>query len=98
MSVVRSVVLGLAGLAVFFWLASYSWIVGLAPPTRWISSDASPWLIAEIAAVLLGVVSLCAGLLLAWRSPSGQRRTPLLAAALGGFATAMTMLSLTTAS
>lgn len=95
MSVLNRMVLGLGGLAVFFWLASYSWIVGLALPTHWIWPDVSPWLIAELAAVVVGAVSLCAGLLLAWRSPSEElRRTPLLGAVLGGVAMALSLLSL----
>lgn len=94
MPVLRPVVLGLGCLALLLWLASYSWVVGVAPPTRWVSPEASPWLVVEIAAVAVGAVSLGSGLLLAWRSPAGQRRTPLLAAALGGFAAAATLLSL----
>ena len=94
MRALRPVVLALGGLAVLLWLTSYSWIVGLTPPTAWISTEASPWLVAEIAAVGVGAVSLGAGLLLAWRSPAEQRRAPLLAAGLGGFASVVTLLSL----
>ena len=57
LSVLNRMVLGLGGLAAFFWLASYSWIVGLALPTHWIWPDVSPWLIAELAAVVVGAVS-----------------------------------------
>ena len=94
MRALRPVVLGLGCLALFLWLSSYSWVVGLAPPTRWISPDSSPWLVAEIAAVGVGLLSLGSGLLLTWRSPAEQRRTPLLAAALGGFVTLASLLSL----
>ena len=90
----RSVTLGLGCLAVLLWLTSYSWVVGLTPPTRWISPDVSPWLVVEVAAVAVGAVSLGSGLLLAWRAPAAQRRTPLLAAGLGGFAAVVTLLSL----
>jgi hypothetical protein len=95
--VLSHVVVGLAALAMLLWLASYSWIVGLTPPTRWISAEASPWLVAETAAALLGLVALCVGSLVAWRSPSGERRSPLLAAATGGFAMAMSVVSIAAA-
>lgn len=45
-------VLALAVLSVAFWAASYSWLAGLTPPTRWLSATASPWLVMEIAAVV----------------------------------------------
>jgi hypothetical protein len=87
-------VLGLGCLAVFLWLTSYSWVVGLTPPTRWIAPEASPWQVVEVAAVAVGAASLVSGLLLAWRSPAARRRLPLLAAVSGGLVAAATLLSL----
>jgi hypothetical protein len=86
--------MALGVLSVVLWLASYSWIIGLTPPTQWISRTASPWWVAEVAAVGVGILSLVAGLAVARRSAEGTRRLPLSAAALGGFAAAMSLLSL----
>ncbi|MGN6575180.1 MAG: hypothetical protein ACTHKG_05795 [Nocardioides sp.] len=94
MQALRMLAIGLGGMAVLLWLASYSWIVGLAPPTRWISADASPWLVAETAAAVLGLGALGTGSLVAWRSPAGTRRAPLVAAASGGFAMTLSVLSI----
>ena len=93
MKQLRWAAMALGVMSVVLWLASYSWILGLTPPTRWISRTASPWWVAEVAAVGAGVLSLVAGLVVATRSP-GARRFPLWAAALGGFAAAMSLLSL----
>jgi hypothetical protein len=90
----RRSVLGLAVLSMGFWAASYSWVVGLTPPTRWISATASPWLIMEIAAVGFGASALISGILLARRASEGTRRAAILAAWLGGFALTATGLSL----
>ncbi|MGY1984737.1 hypothetical protein ACI792_00755 [Blastococcus sp. SYSU DS0669] len=89
----RSPVLALAALAVAFWAASYSWMLGLTPPTRWLSATASPWLVMEVAAVGTGAVALLAGLLLA-RAGDGSRRVGIRAAWLGGFALVATTASL----
>jgi hypothetical protein len=86
--------MALGVLSVVLWLASYSWILGLTPPTQWISSTASPWWVAEVAAVVAGVLSLVAGLVVAMRSAGGARRFALWAAALGGFAATMSLLGL----
>jgi hypothetical protein len=87
-------VLALGVLSVVLWLASYSWLVGVTPPTQWISRELSPWLIAEIAAVATGAAALAGGLLLARGSTGAARRIPIVAAALGGFALVTTALSL----
>lgn len=94
MKQLRWAAMALGVLSVVLWLASYSWILGLTPPTRWISRTASPWWVAEVAAVGAGVLSLVAGLVVAMRSAGPARRFPLWAAALGGFAAAMSLLSL----
>jgi hypothetical protein len=47
-----------------------------------------------VAAVGVGVLSLVAGLVVAKRSAHGARRFPLWAAALGGFAAAVSLLTL----
>ena len=94
MKQLRWAAMALGVLSVVLWLASYSWILGLTPPTRWISDTASPWWVAEVAAVGAGVLSLVAGLTVAMLSAGGARRFPLWAAALGGFAATMSLLSL----
>ena len=86
--------LGLAVLSMGFWAASYSWLAGLTPPTRWISATTSPWLVMEIAAVGTGAAALIAAVLLAPRASDGTRRAAIVAACLGGFALTATGLSL----
>ena len=86
--------LGLALLSGILWAASYSWLVGWTPPTRWISSTSSPWLIMEMAAVVTGGAALVGGVLVARRATDGTRRTGILAAWLGGFALIATTASL----
>jgi hypothetical protein len=86
-------VLGLGVLAVLLWLLSYSWLVGVTPPTRWISRDASPWWISEVAAVAVGALALLGGLLLRTRVP-GAGRAARWAAGLGAFALVMSAASL----
>jgi hypothetical protein len=87
-------VLGLAVLSVVFWVASYSWLVGLTPPTRWVSPTASPWLVMEIAAAATGAAALVGGVLLARRASDRIRRAGVRAACLGGFALVATCVSL----
>ena len=87
-------VLGVALLSVVVWAASYTWLVGWTPPTRWISSTSSPWLIMEIAAVITGAAALVGGVLVARGATGGTRRTGILAAWLGGFALIATTASL----
>jgi hypothetical protein len=77
-----------------FWAASYSWVVGLTPSTRWISATGSPWLIMEIAAVGTGALALIAGVLLSRRASNGTRRAAIWASWLGGFALTATGASL----
>ena len=83
---------GLAVVSVGFWAASYSWMLGLTPPTRWLSPTASPWLVMEIAAVVTGAFAVLGGVLLA-RRPGG-RRAGSRAIWLGGFAVVATVASL----
>jgi hypothetical protein len=87
-------VLLLGVLSVVLWAASYSWLVGLTPPTEWISRTASPWLVAEVAAVVVGVPAVVGGLVLAGRRGNGGRRTAVWAVALAGFATTASAVSL----
>lgn len=94
MLLMRRLALPLGVLSIMLWLASYSWLLGLTPPTRWLSPDTSPWLVAEIAAAGTGAVSLVAGLLMASSSKGKALRTARLAAASGGFAMAMSLLSI----
>ena len=94
MKQVRRAVLALGLLSILLWLASYSWILGVTPPTQGISDTASPWWIAELAAVPAGALAVVGGLVVAGRSPRGARRVPLWGAALGGFAAALSLWSL----
>jgi len=89
----RRPVRGAALLSVVFWAASYSWVVGLTPPTRWLSS-ASPWLVMEIAAVVTGAVTATAGALLARRTGERSRRTGIRAAWVGILVVVATTASL----
>lgn len=84
--------LGLAVVSVVFWAASYSWLLGLTPPTRWLSATASPWLVMEISAVVTGAVAVLGGVLLARRADS--RRAAIRGIWLGGFAFLATTASL----
>jgi hypothetical protein len=90
----RTPVVGLAVLSIASWAGSYSWLLGLTPPTRWISATASPWLVMEIAAVTTGAVAVLGGVLLALRGRDGTRRAGVRAAWLGGFALLATTASL----
>jgi hypothetical protein len=89
----RRLALTLAVLSVMLWLASYSWLLGLTPPTRWLSPGASPWLVVEVAAAGAGALSLVAGLLTSRLSRGEASRSGRLAASLGGFAMGMSLLS-----
>jgi hypothetical protein len=84
-------VLGLAVVSLFFWAASYSWLLGLTPPTSWLTA-ASPWLVMEVAAVVTGALALVTGLLLT--RLTSTRRAGVTAAWLGGFALLATAASL----
>ena len=84
--------LGLGVLSVVLWLLSYSWLVGVTPPTRWIRRDASPWLVSEVAAVVVGAVALVAWLAL--RRSAARGRAARWGAILGGTAALLFALSL----
>jgi hypothetical protein len=94
MLLLRRLALPLGVLSIILWLASYSWLLGLTPPTRWLSPDASPWLVAEMAAAGTGAVALVAGLLVARSSCGAALRAARLAAVSGGFVMAMSLLSI----
>jgi hypothetical protein len=83
---------GLAVVSVVFWAASYSWMLGLTPPTQWLSETTSPWLVMEVAAVVTGAVAVLGGVLLARRGRT--RRAGVRAMWLGGFAVVATTVSL----
>jgi hypothetical protein len=87
-------VLALAALAVAFWTASYSWVLGLTPPTRWLSATASPWGLMELAALATGAAALAGGVLLARRGDGAGRRTGIRATWLAGFALVATCLGM----
>lgn len=74
------------------WLLSHSWMVGVTPPTRWISRDASPWLVSEVAAVVVGAVALLAWLAL--RRTPARGRVARWGAILGGGAALLSAVSL----
>ncbi|MGY1723202.1 hypothetical protein [Blastococcus sp. SYSU DS0533] len=78
-------VLALAVLGLVSWAASYSWVLGLTPPTRWLSPTASPWWVMEVAALITGLAALVGGVLLARRGSAPSRRTGIRATWLAGF-------------
>ena len=78
----------------FCWLLSFSWIVGITPPTRWLSEDASPWWIAELAAAAVGACALVLGVLVLRASRPGSRRLPLIAVILGGSVAVLSILEM----
>ncbi|SEL15868.1 hypothetical protein SAMN04515665_10913 [Blastococcus sp. DSM 46786] len=81
----RRPVLALAVLGLAFWAASYSWVLGLTPPTRWLSATAPPWGVMEVAALATGAAALVGGVLLARRGVGPARRTGILAIWEAGF-------------
>ena len=94
MTFVRRAAMVLALLCVVCWLASYSWLLGLEPPTRAVLPEASPWWVAEAVAVPLGVGAVVLG---TWgaRTASGlERRVSCAAAIVAGVAAALASLSL----
>ena len=86
---------GLALTGLVCWLASYSWLVGLEPPTRWLFPARSPWWVAEVAAVPTGAAALVLGLLAARDGRGAERRRARTAAfVVGGTAAALSALSI----
>jgi hypothetical protein len=88
-----SIALAVAG--VVCWLASYSWMVGLEPPTSGLFPGRSAWWVAEVAAVPLGSAALVLGLLAARGSQGPARRRARMAAFAGGAAGGLSALSIT---
>ncbi|MCF6746407.1 hypothetical protein E9529_19450 [Blastococcus sp. KM273128] len=82
----RRPALALAVLALLFWAASYSWVLGFTPPTRWLSATASPWGLMEVAALVTGAAALAGGALLARLGEGPVRRTGIRVLRLAGFA------------
>lgn len=66
------VAFGLSLVSLSCWLLSFSWIIGVTPPTRWLSEGSSPWWVAEIAAVGFGGCALILGGLLSEHVPLGH--------------------------
>lgn len=87
-----SIALAVAG--VVCWLASYSWMIGLVPPTEALFPGRSPWWVAEVAAVPLGAGALVLGLIAARGAEGPARRRARTAAFAGGAAAALAALSL----
>ena len=96
MSFVRRAAVVLALLSVSCWLASYSWLLGLEPPTRTVLPGVSPWWLAEAAAVPLGAGAVVLGLVGARRASGLERRVSRSAAIVAGAAAVLALLSLLT--
>lgn len=65
------VALGLA--AVIAWLLSYSWLIGVLVPMPEFEYTVSPWLVVEIAAVVLGIAAVLVALVAAARGGTSRR-------------------------
>lgn len=90
----RRASIGLALAGVVCWLASYSWMVGLEPPTERLFPGRSPWWVAEVAAVPLGAAACVLGLLAAREAEGPDRRRARTAALVGAAAAALSALSI----
>ncbi|MCF6507364.1 hypothetical protein E9549_08080 [Blastococcus sp. MG754426] len=90
----RRPVLALAVLALLFWAASYSWVLGFTPPTRWLSATASPWGLMEVAALATGATALAGGVVLARRGTGHTRHTGIRVLRLAGFALVATTVGM----
>lgn len=86
--------IGLAVAGVLCWLASYSWVIGLEPPTGGLFPGRSGWWVAEAVAVPLGGAALVLGVLAARGAEGPARRRARTAAFVGGAAAALSALSL----
>ncbi|WP_127129204.1 hypothetical protein [Georgenia sp. SYP-B2076] len=77
----------LAAASVVCWLLSFSWVLGgaipVGVPAGW---RVSPWVVAELAAIPLGVAAAVCGAVELGNSASPGRRWITLAAWAGGFA------------
>ncbi|WP_207454515.1 hypothetical protein [Desertivibrio insolitus] len=65
------VALGVA--AVVSWALSYSWLIGVVVPMPAFEYEVSPWLVVEIAAVVLGVAAVVVALVAAGRGGTSRR-------------------------
>lgn len=94
---VAALVLGVTSAAA--WLLSYSWLLWAVLPLPWpegteeVSPWLSPWFVAEVAAVVLGLAALAVALA---SRPAGGRmsRRGRTGAVLGGAAACLALLSL----
>ena len=92
------VVFALSMAAAACWLASYSWVLGLIVPedvlflviplAPLLSLNISPWLVAELAAILLGLAAAGVAVRVVNEKRDGHRRAAILAG-LGGTAVAL---------
>ena len=83
----------LGALAVAAWLASYSWLLGAVIPMQGLDFSPSPWLIAEVVAVVVGAAAVVVALA---GSVDGVRvrRRARVGAVMGGVAATLALLSL----
>jgi hypothetical protein len=80
--------------AVVAWLMSYSWLLGAIIPMPDIPFAVSPWLLAELVAVLVGFSAVVVALAGAGGFRGMSRRAGA-GAVMGGLAAALALLSLT---
>jgi len=84
-----------AGIAsVALWLASYSWIIGVflaIDESAYESLSFSPWLVAEIGAIVFGIIAVCLGLAVP-RGRLRRARVGLVMGAVAGSLSAFSML------
>lgn len=87
------VVLAVGVAAVIAWMLSYSWLLGAVIPLGDVRFAVSPWLVAEVAPVVLGGAAVTAGLMA--RVDGGRMgRRARTGAVLGGVAAGLALLSL----
>lgn len=87
-----------AGVAsVGLWLASYSWIIGVlleVDESAFESLSFSPWLLAEVGAILFGVAAVCLGLAVSSQVPRSQLRRARVGFVMGAVAGSLSLFSL----
>ncbi|GAA4409676.1 hypothetical protein GCM10023168_28620 [Fodinibacter luteus] len=86
------------------WLASYSWVLGLIVPADvlalvipmalLLTLNISPWLVAEIAAILLGLAAAGVAVRVVGEKRDGRRKAALLAGVGGAAVALLSFLSL----
>ena len=87
--------MALAVAALVLWLLSYSWLLGaLLPREAQPTFEVSPWLLAELGAIPLGVLAVILAVV-AVRVAGDARRHVRVWAWVGGAAAALSLLSVT---